>query len=507
MGTWGWRRLWESDRAFLAAAIAGGAAVRLWRLDSQSLWLDELFSVKVSELSVGGVAAKMSEEFHPPLYYWLLKAWRLLGTSDFHTRALSVLLGCLTIPLFFSLSGRVLGRDARRLATCLLAFAPYHVYFSQDAVGYVLMHLLAVASLDLYLAARGRPSGARFAGLLLLDVAGLYTHVYYGLHLLARPCLLPWLRPPGERRRALVPTLLGAALAVAAFAPWRSGVSHVTGLDEGYRMPIGPANVCNVLFRWSAGFGWGPGHEELREYPSLFEVLGNHPFSIGSAALVFGGLLLLGIRAVGREGQGARRLALLCQAAVPIAGAFVVAHFLVVSLLPRYPIAGFPAFLLLLAAGLLSLPGKLRAGASLAVFGLWGASLWNAQTDPRYLREDYRGVGAILAEGREDGDRVLLPSFCIPFVTHYLEGMAGPGGGQGLESLTEAAVRAPREGGRKWVVLNQVWTSDPDGRIRRALAESRDVSEEWELIGFRVYLIGGSPATHAPAGRRRRPSR
>ncbi|MCI0589494.1 MAG: glycosyltransferase family 39 protein, partial [Planctomycetes bacterium] len=308
MGTWGWRRLWESDRAFLAAAIAGAAAVRLWRLDSQSLWLDELFSVAVSDLSVGGVAAKMSEEFHPPLYYWLLKAWRLLGHSDFHIRALSVLLGTLTIPLFFSLSGKVLGRDARRLTTGLLAFSPFHVYFSQDAVGYVLTHLLAVASLNLFVGARGRPTGARFAGLLLLDVAGLYTHVYYGLHLLARPCLLPWLRPPGERRSALVPTLLGAALAVAAFAPWRSGVSHVTGLDEGYRMPIGPANVCNVLFRWSVGFGWGPGHEELRGYPALSEVLGNHLLSIGSAAVLFGGLFLLGIRAVGREGQGARRL-------------------------------------------------------------------------------------------------------------------------------------------------------------------------------------------------------
>ncbi|MGH7151865.1 MAG: glycosyltransferase family 39 protein [Planctomycetota bacterium] len=504
MGTWGWRRLWESDRAFLAAVLAGGAAVRLWRLDSQSLWLDELFSVAVSELSVEGVAKKMAEEFHPPLYYWLLKAWRLLGTSDLHVRALSVLLGCLTIPLFFSLSGKVLGRNARRLATCLLAFSPLHVYFSQEVRGYVLTHLLAVASLDLYVGARGRPSGARFAGLLLLDVAGLYTHVFYGLHLLVRPLLLPWLRAPGERRSALVATLLGAALAGAAYVPWWSGVSHVAGLEEGYRMPVGPMNIGYVLYTWSVGIGWGPGHEELRGYPDPLEVLGNHPLSIGSAAVLFGGLLLLGIRAIGRGGEGRRRAALLLQFTVPIAGAFVVAHFIVVSLLPRYPIVGFPAFLLLIAAGLLSLPGRLRAAAGLAVFALWGGSLWNAQTNPRFMREDYRGVGALLAESRGDGDRVLLPSFCIPFVTHYLEGKSETGGRESLEPLTESAVREAREAERTWVVLNQVWTADPDGRIRRALAERRDVSEEWELIGFKVYLIGSPSAKPLPASRRRR---
>jgi len=499
--TRGWRRVWESDRAFLAAVIAGGAAVRLWRVDSQSLWLDELFSVAVSDLSVEGVARKMAEEFHPPLYYWLLKAWRLLGTSDFHARALSILLGCLTIPLFFSLSGKVLGRDARRLATAFLAFSPLHVYFSQEVRGYVLTHLLAVASLDLYLGARGRPTGARFAGLLLLDVAGLYTHVLYGLHLLVRPLLLPWLRPPGERRAALVRTILGAAIAGAAYVPWWGAVSHVAGLEEGYRMPVGPRNVAYVLYSWSVGIGWGPGQEELRGYPAPLEVLRNHPLAIVSAALLFGGLFLLGVRAVGREGQGARRLALLVQFAAPIAGAFVVAHFIVVSLLPRYPIVGFPAFLLLIAAGLRALPRRPRAAAGLAVFALWGASLWNAQTNPRFMREDYRGVGALLAESRGEGDRVLLPSFCIPFLQHYLQ---DDGGGEGLEPLTESALRKPWEGGRTWVVLNQVWTSDPDGRIRQALAERRDVSQEWVRTGFKVYLIGSLTATHPRAPRRRR---
>ena len=83
--------------------------VRLYRLDAQSLWLDEGSSW---ELSRAGWATLASELLNPsaayPLYHLMLKGWMaLFGDSEFALRLPSALAGAMAVPVVYLAAGEV----------------------------------------------------------------------------------------------------------------------------------------------------------------------------------------------------------------------------------------------------------------------------------------------------------------------------------------------------------------------------------------------------------------
>src|SRR5438045_1575255 len=66
------------------------AAVRFYRIDTQSLWYDEGISAHQLTRSFPEILRAAALDTHPPLYYWTLKAWgSLLGDSELGLRSLS----------------------------------------------------------------------------------------------------------------------------------------------------------------------------------------------------------------------------------------------------------------------------------------------------------------------------------------------------------------------------------------------------------------------------------
>src|SRR6478752_5318026 len=62
-------------------ALVVGTVLRFTTMSS--LWLDEALSVNISQLPLGEITDWLRHDGHPPLYYWLLHAWReVFGTSD-----------------------------------------------------------------------------------------------------------------------------------------------------------------------------------------------------------------------------------------------------------------------------------------------------------------------------------------------------------------------------------------------------------------------------------------
>jgi len=116
--------------------IATAFLIRLIALN-QSLWLDE--AVVAQAVSRFGfwelITSYAPGDFHPPLYYLLLKAWTsILGTSEIALRLPSV---------FFSLGAGVLMLSlAGFWAGALLLFNPLFVYYSQEARMYTLITFL-----------------------------------------------------------------------------------------------------------------------------------------------------------------------------------------------------------------------------------------------------------------------------------------------------------------------------------------------------------------------------
>jgi len=166
----------------LGLTILAGAFLRWYRLDFQSVWLDEAYSIRVALLSLPDATKAAQLDVHPPLSYILLHFWvGLFGTTEIAVRSLSVLMGLLTIPAIYAL-GRALydSSEVGALASLLLAVSYFHIRYSQETRAYSLMVLLAILSMFWYLQllAKGR---AKYGFLYSVTTVLLtYTH-YYGL--------------------------------------------------------------------------------------------------------------------------------------------------------------------------------------------------------------------------------------------------------------------------------------------------------------------------------------
>src|SRR6476620_1604729 len=84
-----------------ASIVLLGLFLRLYRLDYQSLWDDEVFSLSVSRLSIKQMhPILVADVVHPPLHYYMLHAWsKLVGSAPFQARLLSAIFGTLAIAV------------------------------------------------------------------------------------------------------------------------------------------------------------------------------------------------------------------------------------------------------------------------------------------------------------------------------------------------------------------------------------------------------------------------
>ena len=100
----------------LCAIVLLAGALRVYELDYQSLWSDEVISLKTTDptLSFREFWDRVLADTHPPIYYLLLRlSSSVFGQSVLAARALSAVLGILTLCAAATLPGSSLSRTAR----------------------------------------------------------------------------------------------------------------------------------------------------------------------------------------------------------------------------------------------------------------------------------------------------------------------------------------------------------------------------------------------------------
>jgi hypothetical protein len=122
----------------LLGLIAVGACFRLYNLDGQSLYHDEIHMVTyVQGLLEKGYPHKMMGPIERPLAtyelapYPIALAVTLLGMSDFTLRLPAALFGIMTIPLIFFVGQQVFDRRVGFLAAAVYTFCPQALIWSQ----------------------------------------------------------------------------------------------------------------------------------------------------------------------------------------------------------------------------------------------------------------------------------------------------------------------------------------------------------------------------------------
>lgn len=234
----------RSALLFSTLLLIAAAALRLFRLDHFSYGLDEIIQTYwIREDWEGFWRSKRMDALHPPLDYLLVKLVEYTGPADWARKLPAALWGLGAIASFGALLARRAGLAAGWTAATLLAFAPFHVRYSQELRPYSLgLFLLSFSllALDRYLS---RPGPLRLFLLYLSCLATAYTaYLAAAILALASAALLSEdaFSPEIPRRRAARRFLFWSPVFVAllfvAYLPWWPVV-----LKASAQPPLAPA--------------------------------------------------------------------------------------------------------------------------------------------------------------------------------------------------------------------------------------------------------------------------
>src|SRR5690606_21032322 len=117
------------------------AALRIYQLGSESLWIDEGYSIRnimlitVDNNLFGGIR---------PLYFFLMDAWLKLGMAkdEFLFRLPSAIFGIAGVWILYCLGRRLAGSRSALLASLFMAVSVLHINHSQEVRMYALTALL-----------------------------------------------------------------------------------------------------------------------------------------------------------------------------------------------------------------------------------------------------------------------------------------------------------------------------------------------------------------------------
>jgi len=394
----------KRDLALLCAILFLALALRSFRLDGQSLWSDEGVSVALAQRDLATIARDAAHDIHPPLYYYLLHFWvGLFGTGEIAVRSLSVLCGLLLV-FFTYLLGRALFDDrVAPVASFLAAISPFQIYYSQETRMYILVALLGAislfASLRFAKATREEDEASLWPTVILYILfitSALYTHYFaFAIFLVANLAYALWLllTPSARKWRAFALWSLSQLLVIFLYLPWLNFAREQLRTWPAISQPMG------------LGF---LGQEVLRIFSlGLFAQMG---------PLIFGFLViaLLGLIPKKERNEGY---------SIAFALTYLLLPSLVIYLLslsrplyrPKLLLLATPGYLLLLARGVSGVwMEKVRirnlvTGILLLFIALAsGFSLHDYFFDPRYARDDYRGLARYIAATGKEGDAILL---------------------------------------------------------------------------------------------------
>ena len=214
-------RVW----VLLTLIVACGLFLRTYDLALNSLWLDELYSLKMA--TVTDLSAWRGDA-HPPLYYLLLKGWVSFSAGDWWVRFLSVVFGTATIPVVYLISAKIFSRRAGLAASSLMAILSLHVAYSQEARMYtVLVFFFALGLLGVAQAAlKNRKSGwvLMFCG----SIGAAYSHGIGPLYSALILCFYPVMAWVHGRRPNWIFWLTTCVIVAVLYVPWALNLMQLT---------------------------------------------------------------------------------------------------------------------------------------------------------------------------------------------------------------------------------------------------------------------------------------
>jgi len=498
----------------LAIVLLLALGLRLYRIQAPSLWNDEGTSIALAARDLAAITRGAANDIHPPLYYYLLHLWiATWGNSELAVRSLSALLGTLVVLLTF-----VWGRSAAAtlrsdgaagrvglIAAFFAALSPFQIYYSQETRMYILSTLLGALSMCAFMRLLSRwrneatPTNLSTslvhrcllpAAYFIVTILLLYTHYFtVTIIVVQNLAFLWWLKEDrlpvaGYRLRVVLRWAVLQAIIAASYLPWlflaRAQLRAWPAISEPLQLTTLALDLLRVF---SLGLSVEP-----------------RP---GLALAGFAMLLLLGIFTLRSDPR---------QQTKAVAGHLSGSTLCVISLLylfvpigmmyvlslrrpmynPKFLLLCTPPFCLFLAQGTVSLARKrgfcwqpaetttIAVGRPISRIWSWLrivlsvtaiafvaiSSLYSLRAyyfDPRYARDDYRGIAEYIQAVEREDDAILInaPGQIETFTYYYRGGLPLyplPRQRPLDEAQTEADLRQMIQGRKR--IFAVLWATD-----------------------------------------------
>ena len=202
-------------------ALLASLVLRFWT--RSHLWLDEALTVDISAHPLRQLPGLLRQDGAPPLFYALLHFWNgWFGTSAGAARALSGVIGVITVPLAWLAGRRLGGRTVAWGAFLLVATSPFAVRYDTEVRMYSLVALETVLGFLALDRALSRPRLGNLTAMAAVTAALLYTH-YWSVYLLAM--VTAWLLFQAWRgrrawRSGAIRSLGAMVVGGITFLPW-----------------------------------------------------------------------------------------------------------------------------------------------------------------------------------------------------------------------------------------------------------------------------------------------
>lgn len=177
----------RSTLLLLGLLMAAGLALRVYHLDAESFWQDEVTIARLVA-SDPGILVEQTLNGRPPVFTALVYGWgQAFGTSEIALRSLNVVLGVAGLLALYVVAQQLF-RDERLalLATAFMTFSGYQVFFAQDVRYYPLLMLLTLLSYGFLWQSLRKGGWLNWLLYIFFAVLTFYTHTHGVFVLLAQ---------------------------------------------------------------------------------------------------------------------------------------------------------------------------------------------------------------------------------------------------------------------------------------------------------------------------------
>src|SRR6476660_3863085 len=223
----------------LVCLLALGAFLRLYHLDFQSVWLDEINTLNDAnpDFTLSEVFASVAKyDLHPPLYFFVIHfLFKLFGYTAFVARLFSVGCGIAAIFAMYNLGKELINRQVGLIAAALLCVNAYQIDYSQEARPYMMFCLFAILSFS-YLARFIKIPTRRHAVLYgVFTSLMLYGHLFGLFTLVGQVAVILFfvgVSKPQARKSFLVNAVIAGGVAFVLFIPSAKSFYAATLVNE-----------------------------------------------------------------------------------------------------------------------------------------------------------------------------------------------------------------------------------------------------------------------------------